>query len=118
MKKFVKFLFVALFALTLIGCTTGGGGGNTTTTEYSVKFDYNDGSEVQVVKVKKGETGAKPTDPTREGYKFVEWQNSNKAYDFSKPVTKSMTLKAKWEKAGYKVNYVGNFYSCKVIIEK
>lgn len=100
MKKFVKFLFVALFALTLIGCTTGGGGGTTTTTEYSVKFDYNDGSEVQVVKVKKGETVAKPTDPTREGYKFVEWQNSNKAYDFSKPVTKSMTLKAKWEKEG------------------
>lgn len=100
MKKFVKILFVALFMLTLVGCNTDNGGGGTTTTEFTVKFDAQNETQVTSVKVKKGETVAKPADPTREGYTFVEWQASGKTYDFSLPVTKSMTLKAKWQKAG------------------
>ena len=35
-------------------------------------------------------------DPTREGYQFDGWFTGNIAYDFSKPVTKNLTLTAKW----------------------
>ena len=34
--------------------------------------------------------------PTKEGAEFVEWQLDGVKYDFSKPVTKAITLKAKW----------------------
>ncbi len=35
-------------------------------------------------------------DPTREGYQFDGWFTGNIAYDFSKPVTKNLTLTAHW----------------------
>jgi len=35
-------------------------------------------------------------DPTREGYQFDGWFIGQVAYDFSKPVTKDLTLTAKW----------------------
>ena len=39
----------------------------------------------------------RPTpDPTREGYQFDGWFIGEVAYDFSKPVTKDLTLTAKW----------------------
>ena len=38
-------------------------------------------------------------DPAREGYLFDGWFTGNIAYDFSKPVTKDLTLTAKWTKS-------------------
>ena len=39
----------------------------------------------------------RPTpDPTREGYQFDGWFTGEVAYDFSKPITKDLTLTAKW----------------------
>ncbi|MCP8613844.1 InlB B-repeat-containing protein [Bifidobacterium asteroides] len=39
----------------------------------------------------------RPTpDPTREGYQFDGWFIGEVAYDFSKPVSKDLTLTAKW----------------------
>ncbi|MDT7511785.1 InlB B-repeat-containing protein [Bifidobacterium sp. H6bp9] len=35
-------------------------------------------------------------DPAREGYQFDGWFTGEVAYDFSKPVTKDLTLTAKW----------------------
>ncbi|MBI0147799.1 InlB B-repeat-containing protein [Bifidobacterium sp. W8104] len=43
----------------------------------------------------------RPTpDPTREGYQFDGWFIGEVAYDFSKPVTKDLTLTAKWTESG------------------
>ncbi len=43
----------------------------------------------------------RPTpDPTREGYQFDGWFTGEVAYDFSKPVTKDLTLTAKWTESG------------------
>ena len=70
----------------------------TTTTVYWVSFDTNGGKEtIKQQAVEEGKTATKPTDPTREGYKFVEWQLDGKKYDFGNKITKSITLKAKWE---------------------
>ena len=39
-------------------------------------------------------------DPTREGFLFDGWFIGQVAYDFSRPVTKDLTLTAKWSPAG------------------
>ncbi len=65
---------------------------------YWVKFDTNGGKEkIKDVAVEEGKTVAKPENPTREGYKFVEWQLNGKTYDFKTKISKTITLKAKWE---------------------
>ncbi len=66
-------------------------------TKYTVTFNTDGGSAVANAKVESGASVAKPADPTKEGYTFVEWQLNGAAYDFSSPVTSNVTLVAKWE---------------------
>ena len=65
--------------------------------EYTVTFDTNGGSSIASVKVYDGAKVSEPAKPTREGYKFVKWQLDGNDYDFSKSVTKDITLVAIWE---------------------
>ena len=69
------------------------------TTYYDVSFDSKGGTAVDTQKnVQYGTTATKPENPTREGYRFLGWfTEDGKAFDFSTPITKSMTLTAKWE---------------------
>ena len=71
------------------------------TAVFTVTFDYNDGGETgnSERKVLNGETVTKPGyDPYREGYEFLYWADSNgEEFDFSTPITKSITLTAQWE---------------------
>ena len=69
------------------------------TTYYDVIFDSNGGTAVDTQKnVQYGTTATKPENPTREGYRFLGWfTKDGEAFDFSTPITKSMTLTAKWE---------------------
>lgn len=68
------------------------------TTSYEVIFKAEDGTEIETKIVEYGKTVAKPENPTREGYRFLGWfTKDGKAFDFSTPITKSMTLTAKWE---------------------
>ena len=64
-----------------------------------MSFDSNGGTAVDTQKnVQYGTTATKPENPTREGYRFLGWfTKDGKAFDFSTPITKSMTLTAKWE---------------------
>lgn len=64
---------------------------------YTVTFDYDNGNNNTTQNVTEGDTVTKPTDPTKEGYTFVEWQLNGNTYDFTKPVTSNITLKAKYE---------------------
>ena len=66
--------------------------------KYTVKFNSNGGSSVSSQTVTEGSTVKKPSNPTRDGYTFVEWQLNGKAYDFNSKVTSNITLTAKWEK--------------------
>ena len=63
-----------------------------------VTFDTAGGSSILEQSVKKGEKVNKPVNPTKEDYTFLRWEYQNSEYDFSKPVEKSITLKAIWEK--------------------
>lgn len=54
-------------------------------------------------KVDKGTSVKKPgNDPTKSGYVFCGWYHSGKAWDFTTPITKDITLNAKW---GYTVTF-------------
>ena len=73
------------------------------TTTYTVKFNSNGGSAVADQKVKKGEKAKKPTDPTREGYSFVNWFEDSAlatVFDFNQVIVSDLTLYAKWDRNG------------------
>ncbi|MGN0521700.1 MAG: InlB B-repeat-containing protein, partial [Eubacterium sp.] len=80
--------------------------GNVTSPYKIVYFDSNGGSAVppQWLVNAKGATALKPTDPTRENYKFMGWYKDDNLYDFSTAVPENtiglFTLKAKWVKTG------------------
>lgn len=62
-----------------------------------VEFDSNGGSPVEKAVVKEGEKLIKPEAPVKKYAEFLGWTTEDgKDYDFSKPVTKNMVLKAKW----------------------
>lgn len=63
----------------------------------TVAFDSKGGSPINPQRVESGKTISKPANPTRSGYDFVEWQLNGKTYNFSTPVTKDITLTAKWK---------------------
>ena len=86
-KRFLVFLLAIVTVFTLTSCSK----------KFTVTFE-SDGSVVSTQEVKKNKTATKPSDPTKEGYEFVEWQLDGARYVFSTKVTKDITLKALWEK--------------------
>lgn len=63
-------------------------------------FNTQGGSAIDSQTVTSGATLAKPADPSRIGYTFQGWYTDaacTAAYDFSSPVTGSLTLYAKWQ---------------------
>ena len=67
------------------------------TKKYTVTFDSKGGTSVASQKVESGKKATKPTNPTKDGYTFVEWTLNEKAYDFNTAVTKDITLVAVWK---------------------
>ena len=64
----------------------------------TVTFDSDGGTTVPPQEIEEGTKARMPASPTKTDYTFIEWRLDNKKYDFSKPVTKNITLKAYWEK--------------------
>ncbi len=67
---------------------------------FTVTFRYDDGSVYRTAEVKYGETVAMPKSPTMENYTFVGWflyKSGDARYDFSKEVTNSFSLYARFE---------------------
>jgi uncharacterized repeat protein (TIGR02543 family) len=70
-------------------------------TKHTVTFHPNNGQSDSTTSVENGSKVSKPTDPTRDGYKFDGWYTDSdlkNAYDFSTPVTSNLDLYAKWTK--------------------
>lgn len=69
---------------------------------YTVSFHVNGhGTAPASQKVEEGKKASKPKNPTASGYTFGGWfteKACKNAYDFSTPVTKDITLYAKWTK--------------------
>ncbi len=82
-------------------------------------------TKISPVAVIPGSTVQKPTNPTREGWDFVEWQLDGARYDFSKTVNSEITLTAKWAPAvaPYTIvvrreNTEGEMKAVKVILDR
>lgn len=69
------------------------------TNVYAVTFNYKDDKTATATQnVEYGNMATEPQKVDRPGYRFLGWfTEDGKAFDFSAPITKSMTLTAKWE---------------------
>lgn len=69
------------------------------TNVYAVTFNYKDDKTATATQnVEYGNMATEPQKVDRPGYRFLGWfTEDGKAFDFSTPITKSMTLTAKWE---------------------
>lgn len=68
--------------------------------KYKISFVYNNGKANTSVFVEKGKTVYTPDDPKKTNYVFSGWYTDSSfinRYDFSKPITKNLTLYAKYE---------------------
>ena len=65
--------------------------------QYTVTFDYNDGSEVVTVIVVQGDTVARPDEPAMEGYTFEGWTLNGDEFDFGTAIAQDITLVAEWK---------------------
>lgn len=69
------------------------------TNVYAVTFNYKDDKTATATQnVEYGNMATEPQKVDRPGYRFLGWfTEDGKAFDFSTPITKSMTLTANWE---------------------
>lgn len=65
------------------------------TVSYDLDGGSGDGKYSDVLT--KGAAISEPKAPIKSGYNFVGWYDGNTKWNFSNPVSKPMTLKAKWE---------------------
>lgn len=64
----------------------------------TVIFDTDGGSKIESIEVEVGEKLKKPTDPTKDGYVFVEWLLNNNSFNFDTEIVSDIKLKASWKK--------------------
>jgi len=70
------------------------------TVTHAVTFNSNGGSMTASQNVVSNTAAFRPLNPVRNGYAFVDWYGDSaytSVYDFSKPVSGSVNLYAKWE---------------------
>lgn len=73
----------------------------------TTKFDTNGGSEIDDIIIEKGHIILLPIEPTRDGYTFVGWFNSNGNFITKDTVlTSNITLKAMWIKNDAKTSTI------------
>ena len=82
------------------------------TTACTVSFETNGGSSVEAQTITKGGTATKPEDPTRDGYKLLDWfedEACTKRFDFTKAIDGDTTVYAYWAKLvnGFKLHADG-----------
>ncbi len=66
---------------------------------FTVSFNTNGGTPVPSQRVREGGKATRPKNPTYEGNEFVGWYLDGVEYDFKTPVTKDITLEARWDGA-------------------
>ena len=74
---------------------------------HPVTFDSDGGSVVGSQSIQETKTVSEPTVPTKAGYKFLGWYEvgSSELYDFSKPISSAVNLKAKWGVIIHRVSF-------------
>lgn len=62
-----------------------------------VQFNTNGGSEIETINVEYGKSVARPQDPKKEGFRFINWHLGGDIYNFENPVTENIILIAEWK---------------------
>lgn len=83
---------------------------------YTVTFDYNDGSDnvYETLNVQEGSSFNPPISPEREGFAFQGWyedEDCNSVYDFSQSVKGDLNLYAAWEEKAEMESAGGELHS-------
>ena len=81
------------------------------TTTYTVTFNSDGGTSVPSQNINSGSPVAKPANPSKAGYTFVEWRLNGAAYNFSAPVNSNLNLVAFYRAnttTTYTVTFNGN----------
>lgn len=84
-KRTLQVLLLILLVISLVACKK----------DLKVTFDYGE-DVIKVVKVAKDAKVAIPDEPTNETNQFLGWYLGEEIFDFDTPITKSITLIAKW----------------------
>ncbi len=66
--------------------------------KFTVKFNNDDNTEITTKTVEEGSKVSKPTNPTKDGYKFVDWLYNHEPFNFDTPITQNIVLTARYEK--------------------
>ena len=75
--------------------------------KYTVTFNSDGGSSVASQTIESGKKATKPSNPTKDGYTFEEWQLNGKTYNFDTAVTGNITLKAVWNDNLWEIDSTG-----------
>ena len=110
-SRFAIFLGILLSVFLVLGCSSGSSGSDSN----SLTVTFNDnGSVTRTVKVASGEKIAEPSEPSKEYNYFMYWSKSKASkadateFDFTKAITASDTVYAKFVKAsseGYIIRF-------------
>lgn len=79
-----------------------------TAKKYTVTFDSDGGSTVGSQTITEGNKASRPSNPSKNGYTFVEWTLNGNSYDFNSSIKGNITLKAVWRRLN---NYTVSFNS-------
>ncbi len=115
-KNMKRIYLIALMGIVLTGLVSCDGDKEEMKNYYTVTFDADGGTPVpEAQRIETGKTAVAPTTaPSKQGYLFVCWSaDGTKAYDFLTPVTRDLTLRAKWEENGGTVTEspkIGDYY--------
>lgn len=79
---------------------------------YTIEFNSNGGSNVAAITAKYGDAVAKPANPTKEGYSFVQWNDAEGNAYTIQPImpdlgenNATITLSAQWNVVAYTVTF-------------
>ena len=75
------------------------------TSKYTVTFNSNCDDIIESQVLNYNSLVEKPENPTKLGYEFMGWYLDDQEYDFSTPVTDSITLSAEWKLLSYTISY-------------
>lgn len=97
MKKILLILYALTLVFVLAACQETPDD-NIALITYEVTFDSNGGSQVATQEIIEGEFVSEPSDPTREGYEFLQWEKNGEIWSFATDaVNEDLTLVASWD---------------------
>lgn len=95
MKKIILSIMSFTLLFILVSCSS----------KVLVTFNSDGGTECESIEVEAGTTIVLPTEPTKEGHKFLGWYLNDVLFDETTVINRNITLVAKWDATKYNISY-------------